>query len=200
VGVFGQVFMLVVVAIAFAALGAYIHPVLSATATRVCILCALAMPLIAAFGGERFRGGLFAISWLLVLAVLIGLLVGPAAANLVTVNEDALVEAVCGSALTVFAMGFPALNIPGDLARWMYPLSLVVLVGVTVSVMLFLLGAHTYPWISVVIFTASAGLVAVYINYMQRRISQVRPVAVAIGVFVTVVNVFVSLLNLTSAG
>jgi FtsH-binding integral membrane protein len=191
---------LVAVAIAIAVVGALINPQWSHTGVRVCILCALAMPLIATFGGERFRAGWFAISWLFVLAFLIGLLLGPGIGNLMAVREDAIVEAMVASAVTVVATGVPGFNLPNDLTRWMYPLSAVVLAGVVSSVVLFLVGVRTYLWISAIVFTASAGLLAVNGNYIHRRIGQARPVALATGVFVTVINVFVSLLNLTSSG
>jgi modulator of FtsH protease len=197
--VLGQVFFLVSVAIAFAALGTYLGRYLPTSTARICSFCGLGMLLVASFGGERFRAGWFAITWLYGLALLIGLGLGPVIAYLATVNQQALTEAAGGSALTVLGMGAVGFALNRDLARWMRPLSLVVLGCVVVSLVLLVFRVHTYPWVSLIVFAASAGLIAVNANFLVRHRDEVRPVPVATGIFVSIVNIFVSLLNLFSS-
>jgi modulator of FtsH protease len=50
-----------------------------------------------------------------------------------------------------------------------------------------------------IVFAASAGLIAVNANFLVRHRDEVRPVPVATGIFVSIVNIFVSLLNLFSS-
>jgi modulator of FtsH protease len=198
-GLFGQVFLLVSAALASAAVGTYLGRYLPTMTARICSFCGLGMLLIASFGGERFRTGWFAITWLYSLALLIGLGLGPVIGYLATINQQALTEAAGGSALTVLGMGAAGFALNKDLARWMRPLSLVVLACVVVSLVLLLFRVHTYPWVSLIVFAASSGLIAVNVSYLRRHRAEVRPVPLATGVFISIVNIFVSLLNLFSS-
>lgn len=195
----GQVFVLVAIALAFTALGTSLGRHIAPGSARICSLCGLGMLFIASFGGERFRSGWFAISWLYALALLIGLGLGPVIDYVATVEPTALTQAAAGSALTVLGMGAVGFTLNRDLARWLRPLSLLVLVCVVVSLVFLVFRVHTQPWISLIVFAASAGLIAVNANVLRRHSSEVRPVPLATGVFVSIINIFVSLLNLFSS-
>jgi modulator of FtsH protease len=54
------------------------------------------------------------------------------------------------------------------------------------------------PIISLVIFAASAALIMVDFNYLRKHGTEDDTVMLATGIFVSIVNIFISLLNLFS--
>jgi modulator of FtsH protease len=196
----GQVMFLVAVAIGFLAVGTWIGRDLSMGTARICSFAGLGMLLIASFGPRFFRVGAFAIGWLYALALMIGLGLGPVIAYFSAVNESALTQAAGGTALTVVGMGALGFVMSKDLAPWMRPLSIVVLVAVVISIVALVAGgAGTLsPIISLVIFAASALLIMVDFNYLRKHATEDDVVWLATGIFVSIVNIFISLLNLFS--
>jgi FtsH-binding integral membrane protein len=194
----GQVMFLVGVAIGFLALGTWIGRDLSIGTARLCSYGGFAMLLIQAFGGRRFRTGTFATGWLFALAVLIGLGLGPVIAYMSQVDDGALTQAAGGTALTVVGMGALGFALSKDLAPWMRPLSFVVLGAVVVSIAALLFGGvgSLSPFISLIIYGASALLIAVDFNYLRKHGTEDDTVLLATGIFVSIVNIFISLLNL----
>jgi modulator of FtsH protease len=95
-------------------------------------------------------------------------------------------------------MGALGLLLSKDLAGWMRPLSLVVLVAVGVSLVGLVVGGvgSLSPIISLVVFAASALLILVDFNYLRKHGTETDTVWLATGIFVSIVNIFVSLLNL----
>jgi modulator of FtsH protease len=85
-----------------------------------------------------------------------------------------------------------------DLARWMRPLSLIVLVAVVISIAGLVFGGvgGLSPILSLVIFGASALLIAVDFNYLRKHGTEDDTVWLATGIFVSIINIFISLLNL----
>jgi modulator of FtsH protease len=75
-----------------------------------------------------------------------------------------------------------------------------VLGAVVVSLLGLVLGGlgALSPVISLVILLASAALIAVDFNYIRRHATADDAVWLATGIFVSIINIFVSLLNLTS--
>jgi FtsH-binding integral membrane protein len=195
---FGQVMFLVSVALGLLALGAYLGQDLSQGAALACSLGGLAMLLAQSFGGERFRVGAFAIGWLYGLSVLLGLGLGPVISSYIAFDPGAVALAAGGTALTLVGMGALGLLLSKDLAGWMRPLSLVVLVAVGVSLVGLVVGGvgSLNPIISLVIFAASALLILVDFNYLRKHGTETDTVWLATGIFVSIVNIFVSLLNL----
>ena len=156
------------------------------------------MWLVAAFGGEWFRVGAFAIGWLYALALLIGLGLGPTIAYF-TANEPGILTQAAGcTALTVLGMGALGFALSRDLARWMRPLSLLVLLAVVVSIVMLVMGAAGSPLLSLVVYGLSAALILVDFNFLRKRAGEDDVVWLPTGIFVSIVNIFISLLNLLS--
>lgn len=195
---FGQVMFLVSVALGLLALGAYLGQDLSRGAALACSFGGLGMLLAQSFGGERFRVGAFAIGWLYALSVLLGLGLGPALSSYVQFDPGAVAQAAGGTALTVVGMAALGLVLSKDLAPWMRPLSLIVLVAVGISIGALLFGGlgSLHPVLSLVIFAVSALLIMVDFNYLRKHGTEADTVWLATGIFVSIVNIFVSLLNL----
>jgi modulator of FtsH protease len=199
VTMFGRVMFLVGVAIGFLAAGTVIGKDLSQGTALICSFGGLGMLLIASFGGERFRVGAFAIGWLYALALLIGLGLGPTIAYFTANQPAVLTQAAGGTALTVVGMGALGFLLSKDLARWMRPLSIIVLIAVGVSIVMLVVGAAGNPIISLIIYAVSALLILVNFNYLRKRATENDVVWLATGIFVSIVNIFISLLNLFSS-
>ena len=196
----GQVMFLVAVAIGFLALGSVVGRELEISTARILSFVGFGMLILASFGGRRFRVGAFAVGWLYATAFVIGLGLGPVINYLAETQPSAITTAAGGTALTVLGMGAAGFAMSKDLAPWMRPLSLVVLAMVVVSIGFLVIGGAgaLSPVISLVIFAASAALIMVYFNYMRKHGTEDDTVMLATGIFVGIVNIFVSLLNLFS--
>jgi FtsH-binding integral membrane protein len=196
----GQVMFLVAIAIGFLALGTVLGKDLSQGAAFACSIGGFGMLMIQSFGGQRFRVGAFAIGWLYALAFAIGLGLGPTINYFTTVDPDALVAAAGGTALTVVGTGAIGFFMAKDLAPWMRPLSLIVFALVLVSLGFLIFGGAgaLSPLISLAIYGLSAALIMVYFNYLRKHGTEDDTVLLATGIFVGIVNIFISLLNLFS--
>ena len=194
----GQVMFLVAIAIGVLALGSVVGRGLDTGTARICSFAGLGMLLVQAFGGQRFRVGTFAIGWLYGIALLIGLGLGPVLSFLVEVQPSTVTQAAGGTALTVVGMGALGFALSKDLASWMRPLAIVVLIAVVISIAGLLFGGvgSLNPILSLVIFGASALLIMVDFNYLRKHGTEDDTVWLATGIFVSIVNIFVSLLNL----
>jgi FtsH-binding integral membrane protein len=194
----GQVMFLVSVALGFSALGTVIGKDLSNGAAFACSIGGFAMLMVQSFGGQRFRVGTFAIGWLLALALLIGLGIGPAINYYSQVDPTALTQAAGGTALTVLGVGSVGFFLSKDLAPWMRPLSYVVLGAVVISLVALVFGGagSLSPIISLVIFAASAALIMVDFNYLRKHGTKADAIWLATGIFVSIVNIFLALLSI----
>jgi modulator of FtsH protease len=87
-----------------------------------------------------------------------------------------------------------------DLAGWMRPLSYAVFGAVVISLLGLVFGGlgALNPLLSLVIFGLSALLIMVDFNYLRRHATEDDVVWLATGIFVSIVNIFVSLLNLSA--
>ena len=195
---FGQVMFLVAVALGLLSLGAYLGQDLSQGAALLCSFAGFGMLLVQSFGGERFRAGAFAIGWLYALAVLIGLGLGPAISYYVEFDPSTLALAAGGTALTVVGMGALGLLLSKDLAPWMRPLSLVVFALAIGTIVWSLFGGTISPVVSLLIYLVSAALIVVDFNYLRKQGTERDTVWLATGIFVSIVNIFLSLLNIFS--
>jgi FtsH-binding integral membrane protein len=192
----GQVMFLVAVAIAFTVLGSYVGRDLSLGTARICGFAGFGMLLVAAFAGERFRVGPFAIGWLYATALMIGLGLGPVLAYFVANEPSTITQAAGATALIVLGMGSLGFVISKDLAPWMRPLSFIVFGAVIVSFVLLLFTSGGNPIISIVIGGLSALLITVDFNYLRKHGTEADAVWLATGIFVSIINIFLSLLNL----
>ena len=196
----GQVMFLVAVAIGFLALGSLTGKGLEFGTARILSFVGFGMLILSSFGGRAFRVGPFAIGWLYATAFVIGLGLGPVLNYIGETDSGAVTAAAGGTALTVLGMGAAGFAMSKDLAPWMRPLSFVVLGAVVISIVALLFGGvgSLSPILSLVIFAASAALIMVNFNYLRKHGTEDDTVMLATGIFVSIVNIFISLLNLFS--
>ncbi|MDQ3675982.1 MAG: Bax inhibitor-1 family protein [Actinomycetota bacterium] len=191
----GQVMFLVALAIGFMALGTYIGRDLAIGTARILSFAGFGMLLVAAFV-PRLRVGPIAIAWLYATALMIGLGLGPIIAYFAENQPSTITQAAGGTALTVLAMGSLGFALSKDLAPWMRPLSIAVFACVIVGIGAMLFTSSVSPILSVIIYVLSAALITVDFNYLRKHGTADDAVWLATGIFVSIVNIFLSLLNL----
>lgn len=194
--IFGQVMFLVAIAIAFLALGSYIGRDLAYGTARILSFAGFGMLLVSGFGGRVFRVGAFALVWLFATSLMIGLGLGPVLALLIENDPAVVTQAAGGTALIVLAMGSLGFALSKDLKAWMRPLSFLVFGAVIVSLVLVLFTTGANPVISLIILGLSALLIMVDFNYVRKHATEDDVIWLATGIFVSIVNIFLSLLNL----
>lgn len=193
----GQVMFLVAVALGFLALGSWIGRDMSEGAAMGCFFAGFGM-LIAANFVKALRFGTLAVVWLYTIALLLGLGLGPALNQIATTDPDVITTAAAGTALATIGAGAIGFYVSKDLAPWMKPLSLVILGAVGVSIVLLIVGTTAPPLLSFVILIVSTLLIVVDFNYLRKHGTQQDAVWLATGIFVSIINIFLSLLNLLS--
>jgi len=99
----------------------------------------------------------------------------------------------------VVGMGALGFALSKDLAAWMRPLSIIVMIAVGVSIVMLVVGAAGSPILSLIIYGVSALLILVNFNYLRKHAGENDVVWLATGIFVSIVNIFISLLNLFSS-
>src|SRR3954447_825963 len=194
----GQVLFLVAIALGFCAAGTLIGRDLSYGTARIFSFAGFGMLILSSFAGARFRVGTFAMVWLFATALLIGLGLGPVIAYFTAVEPKALTQAFAGTTATVLGAGALGLALSKDLARWMRPLALIVFVAAIGTIVWTLFGGTISPWVSLVIYVVSALLIVVDFNYLRKHATEADTIWLATGIFVSVVNIFLSLLNISS--
>lgn len=192
----GQVMFLVAVALGFAVLGTFLGRELEVGAARICSFAGFGMLLVSSFGGERFRVGPLAMGWLFATALLIGLGLGPVIGYFAEVDPTPLTQAAGATALVVAGTGSLGFALSKDLKSWMRPLSFLVFGLVIVSLLLMLAGGGGNPLISIAIGAVSALLIVVDFNYLRKHGTEDDAVMLATGIFVSIVNIFLALLNI----
>lgn len=190
-----QTMMLVAIAIGMLTLGSFIGSDYSRGTALVFSIAGFGM-LIAQSFVAPLRFGLIGTAWLFGAALAIGLGLGPVLASYLAFNPDVVAEAAGMTGVTVLGAASIGTLTARDLARWMRPLSLIVFVFALGSWVLFAFGAGGSPIISIVIGVVSALLIVVDFNYLRRRATERDVVWIATGIFVSVVNIFLSLLNI----
>lgn len=191
----GQVMFLVSIAIGFTVAGSYIGRDLAEGTAFILFLVAFGM-LIAQSFVERLRVGTFAVGWLYAIALLIGIGIGPALNYFIQSDPSAVTQAAGATALITLAMGAGGFALSKDLKAWMRPLSFVILGCVAVSFALLLFSSGGNPILSAIIAIVSALLIAVDFNYLRKHGTADDAVWIATGIFVSIVNIFLSLLNI----
>ncbi|MBD5788300.1 US12 family protein [Cellulosimicrobium terreum] len=196
----GEVMALVAVAVGAATLGAAVGRELSPGTGLLLTIVAVGMLLLQSFGGARFRAGGFAVLWLTAVALVLGLGLGPTVAYYASLDPGAITEAASVTALVVAAVAATGLAIGRDLAGWLRVLSVVVLGVVVIGCVLLLVGSGGSPLLSLAIAVVSALLLLVDFNYLRRHGTKDDAVLLATGIFVSIVNLFVALLDLVDRG
>ena len=79
----------------------------------------------------------------------------------------------------------------------MRPLSLIVFVAVGISLLSSPSAAGCPPIISLVILVVSALLILVDFNYLRKHATEDDVIWLATGIFVSIINIFISILSLT---
>ena len=192
----GQVLFLVAIALAFCAVGTLIGRDLSLGTARICSFAGFGMLMVSSFAGERFRVGAFAMGWLFATALMIGLGLGPVIAYFATIEPDALTQAFAGTAATVLGAGALGLVLSKDLAPWMRPVSLIVFAACCGTIVWSLFGGAISPLISLAIYGLSTLLIVIDFNYLRKHGTEADAIWLATGIFVSIINIFLSLLNL----
>ena len=127
---------------------------------------------------------------------MIGLGLGPVLNYYASTDSSALTQAAGATALVVLGAGAGGFMLSKDLARWMRPLSMVVFGLVIVSLVMVLFGSGGNPILSLAIGGISAVLIVVDFNYLRKHGGEDDAIWLATGIFVSIVNIFLSLLNL----
>lgn len=189
---------LVALAIGIAAAGAAVGRGLGPGAALVLSFVAVGMLLVQAFGGARFRAGRFAVGWLVGVAAVLGLSLGPLISYYAAVDPFLVVEAAGVTALVVLGVATAGFATGRDLAGWLRGLSWAVLAVVVAGVLLLLLllGGGGSPLLSLAVAVISALLILVDFNYLRHHGTQDDAVVLATGIFVSIINLFVALLDL----
>ena len=197
--ILGQVMFLVAVAIGFAAAGTLIGRDLSEGAARACSFAGLGM-LVVTWFVDAVRRGSLGIGWLFGLALLIGLGLGPVIGYLAEVDPGSVTTAAGLTALTVLGMAAAGFVMDKDTVAWMRPLSFVILGAVVISLGSLVFGGlgALSPVLSIVIIGVSALLILVDFNYVRKHATEDDVVWLATGIFVSILNIFVSFLGVTS--
>lgn len=195
--ILGQVMFLVAVAIGFMVAGTLMGRELTESTARICFFAGMGM-LVCTWFIQRLRYGALGIGWLCGFAVLFGMGLGPALNYVAQTDPGAITTAVGITALTVLGMAAVGFVIEKDTVAWMRPLSFVVLGAVVVSLGALIFGGlgALSPVISLIILVASALLILVDFNYIRKHATESDVVWLATGIFVSIVNIFLSLLNL----
>ena len=195
--ILGQVMFLVAVALAFMVAGTFMGRDLDEGTAQICTFAGLGM-LIVTWFVDAVRRGPLGIGWLCALALLIGLGLGPVIGYFAAVDPGAITTAAGITALTVLGMGALGFVLDKDLSGWMKPLSYIVLGAVVISLGSLIFGGlgTLSPVISLVILVVSALLILVDFNYVRKHATEDDVVWLATGIFVSIVNIFLSLLNL----
>ena len=193
--IFGRVMSLVGIAIAFLAVGAVVGRDVALGTAQALGFVAIAMLLAQSFVAPLRRGGL-GLTWLFALALILGVSLGPVLQSYATTDPDAVIQAAGATALTTLAMGAWGLATSADLSRWLRPLSFVMLGLFVIGLLLLLFGAAGNPLFSLVVIVVSAALLVVDFNYVRNRAQDDDVIWLATGIFVSIVNLFISFLNL----
>ena len=195
--IMGQVLFLVGAALGLCALGTYLGRDLSFGTARALSFVGLGMLLAQSFV-KPLRYGPLGIGWLAAVAALIGYGLGPVLNYYVSSDPGAVTSAAALTALTVLGMGAAGFAWSKDVSGWARPLSFIVLGAVAVSIVAIFVGGigSLSPFISLIILAASALLILVDFNYVRKHATEDDVVWLATGIFVSIINIFLSLLNL----
>jgi modulator of FtsH protease len=192
---FGQVMFLVGIAIAFLAVGTVVGRDLAFGTARILSFVAFGMVLAQSFVAPLRYGGL-GIAWLFGFALILGLGLGPVLDYYVQSDPTAVTQAAGGTALITLGMGAYGTATSRDLARWIRPLSYALIGVIAVSLIAWLVGSGGSPLISFAVLVLSSLILIVDFNYLRRQATEDDVIWIATGIFVSIVNIFLSLLNL----
>lgn len=193
--IFGQTMFLVGIAIAFLALGSLVGQDMKLGTARILSFVALGMVLAQSFVAP-LRTGALGITWLFGFALVLGLSLGPVLDYYVQADPTAVTQAAGGTAIITLGMGAYGTATSRDLAKWIRPLSFAMLGLLAIGLVLLLFGSGGSPLFSLAVLAISAAFLVVDFNYLRRHATEDDVIWLATGIFVSIVNIFLSLLNL----
>jgi FtsH-binding integral membrane protein len=167
-------------------------------AAMACTIGAVVLLFAQSFVGA-LRTGPVAMGVLFVVALLLGLGLGPVLNFYLETQPQTVTKAAGTTALVVVAAGAAGSLVAKDLSGWMKPLSIVLLIAVGVSWAMLVFGGGggiAGDVVSLVIGAASAVAIIVYFNVLRLQATEDDVVWLATGIFVGIVNIFLTLLNL----
>lgn len=191
----GQVMFLVSIALAFFAGGTYIGRDLSYGTGLILELGALGMLIVQMFV-PRLREGPTGMTWMFALALLLGLGLGPVINEYATVDQSAIYQAAGGTALTVGVMGSYGFATSRDLIRWMRPLFFALLGVFALAIVLILIGSGESFLLNLAIYVIVSAYLAIYFQIIRRRATERDVIWIATGVFINIINIFLTLLRI----
>ncbi|HEY7891085.1 MAG TPA: Bax inhibitor-1 family protein [Solirubrobacteraceae bacterium] len=191
----GQVMFLVAIALGFAAGGTYVGRNLSFGTAEICEFACLGM-VVAQMFVAALREGSLGMAWLFTLALLLGLGLGPVISQYATLDRTALYQASAGTVLTVAVMGSYGFATSRDLIRWVRPLFYALLGVFTISLILILIGSGEHLLLNIAIYGIVSAYLAIYFQFVRRTATEHDVVWIATGVFISIVNIFVTLLRI----
>jgi modulator of FtsH protease len=186
---------LVAVALGFAAGGTYIGRNLSFGTAEICEFAALGMIFLQMFVAP-LREGSVGMVWLFALALALGLGLGPVISQYATLDRTALYQAAGGTALTVGIMGSFGFATSRDLIRWMRPLFWALMGVFVLSLVLILAGSGEHLLLNIAIYVIVSAYLAIYFQIIRRQATERDVVWIATGVFISIVNIFLTLLRI----
>jgi modulator of FtsH protease len=191
----GQVMFLVAVALAFFAAGCYIGRDLSYGTGLILEIAAFGMLIVQMFV-PRLREGSTGMTWMFALALLLGLGLGPVINQYATVDQSAIYQAAGGTALTVGVMGSYGFATSRDLIRWMRPLFFALLGVFAIAIVLILIGSGESFLLNLAIYVIVSAYLAIYFQIIRRKATERDVIWIATGVFINVINIFLTLLRI----
>jgi modulator of FtsH protease len=191
----GQVMFLVAVALAFFAAGCYIGRDLSYGTGLILEIAAFGMLIVQMFVA-RLREGSTGMTWMFALALLLGLGLGPVINQYATVDQSAIYQAAGGTALTVGVMGSYGFATSRDLIRWMRPLFFALLGVFAIAIVLILIGSGESFLLNLAIYVIVSAYLAIYFQIIRRKATERDVIWIATGVFINVINIFLTLLRI----
>lgn len=203
--ILSQTMFLVAIAIGFLVVGSYVgggpgdaQP-LGQGAAFGCTIAAVVLLFAQSFVGALRRGPI-AMALLFAIALLLGLGLGPVLNQFnVTGQSDVVTKAAGTTGLVVVAAAAGGTLIAKDLSAWMKPLSILLLIAVGVSWALLIFGGGggiAGDVVSLAIGALSAVAIVIYFNFLRLQATEDDVIWLATGIFVGVVNIFLTLLNL----
>ncbi|MGX6449019.1 Bax inhibitor-1 family protein [Patulibacter sp. S7RM1-6] len=193
-----QTMFLVALAIGFLVVGSQVGKDLTQGAAMGCTIGAVVLLFAQSFVGS-LRSGTAGMGVLFVVALLMGLGLGPVLQAYSVAQPEAVTNAAITTGLVVAAAGAGGALTAKDLSGWMRPLSFLLLGAVLVSWVLLVFGGGggiAGDAVSLAIGALSAVAIVVYFNFLRLQASEDDVVWIATGIFVGIVNIFLTLLNL----
>jgi modulator of FtsH protease len=132
------------------------------------------------------------------MALLLGIGLGPVISEYATLDQTALYQSAGGTALTVGIMGSFGFATSHDLIRWMRPLFWALLGVFALSLVLILLGSGEHLILNIAIYLIVSAYLAIYFQIVRRQASERDVVWIATGVFISILNIFLTLLRIFS--